>query len=31
MSILSTKQLTKQYGVEPNIVKALDGVSISGR
>ena len=29
MSILSTKQLTKQYGVEPNIVKALDGVSIS--
>ena len=29
MSILSTKQLTKQYGTEPNIVKALDGVSIS--
>ena len=29
MSILSTKQLTKQYGDEPNIVKALDGVSIS--
>ena len=29
MSILSTKQLTKQYGGEPNIVKALDGVSIS--
>ena len=29
MSILSTKQLTKQYGAEPNIVKALDGVSIS--
>ena len=26
MSILSTKQLTKQYGTEPNIVKALDGV-----
>ncbi len=29
MSILSTNQLTKQYGTEPNIVKALDGVSIS--
>ena len=29
MSILSTKQLTKQYCTEPNIVKALDGVSIS--
>lgn len=29
MSILSTKQLTKQYGTGPNIVKALDGVSIS--
>lgn len=29
MSILSTTQLTKQYGNEPNIVKALDGVSIS--
>ncbi len=29
MSILSTKQLTKQYGDEPNNVKALDGVSIS--
>lgn len=29
MSVLSTKQLTKQYGDEPNIVKALDGVSIS--
>ena len=29
MSILSTKQLTKKYGTEPNIVKALDGVSIS--
>ena len=29
MSILSTKQLTKQYGTEPNILKALDGVSIS--
>ena len=29
MSILSTKQLTKQYGDKQNIVKALDGVSIS--
>ena len=29
MSILSTKNLTKQYGSEPNIVKALDNVSIS--
>ena len=29
MSILSTNQLTKKYGTEPNIVKALDGVSIS--
>lgn len=29
MSILSTKQLTKQYCTEPNIVKALDGVNIS--
>ena len=29
MSILSTNQLTKQYGTEPNIVKALDGVNIS--
>ena len=29
MSILSTKQLTKQYGTQPNIVKALDGVSIA--
>ncbi len=29
MSILSTAHLTKQYGSEPNIVKALDDVSIS--
>ncbi len=29
MSILSTAHLTKQYGQEPNIVKALDDVSIS--
>ncbi len=29
MSILSTKNLTKQYGAEPNIVKALDDVNIS--
>ena len=29
MSILSTTHLTKQYGQEPNIVKALDDVSIS--
>ena len=28
MSILSTKQLTKQYGDAPNIVKALDGVNL---
>ncbi len=28
MSILSTNHLTKQYGSEPNIVKALDDVSI---
>ncbi len=29
MSILSTKNLTKQYGTEPNIVRALDDVNIS--
>lgn len=29
MSILSTDHLTKQYGSEPNIVRALDDVSIS--
>lgn len=29
MSILSTTHLTKQYGREPNMVKALDDVSIS--
>ncbi len=29
MKILSTTHLTKQYGTEPNLVKALDDVSIS--
>lgn len=29
MSILSTMQLTKQYGTEPNVVKALDNVNIA--
>ena len=29
MKILETKYLTKYYGKEPNIVKALDGVDIS--
>lgn len=29
MGILSTAHLTKLYGSEPNIVKALDDVSIS--
>ena len=29
MSILSTTHLTKQYGSEPNIVRALDDVNIS--
>lgn len=29
MKILETKSLTKYYGKEPNIVKALDGVDIS--
>lgn len=29
MSILSTENLTKVYGAGPNLVKALDGVSIS--
>ncbi|MDO4285477.1 MAG: ABC transporter ATP-binding protein [Eubacteriales bacterium] len=29
MRILSTDQLTKQYGAGPNTVKALDGVSLS--
>ena len=28
MSILKTKNLVKIYGQEPNIVKALDNVSI---
>lgn len=29
MSILQTTDLKKYYGVEPNITKALDGVSLS--
>ena len=29
MSILTTTHLTKQYGKEPNIVKALDDVNIT--
>ncbi len=29
MSILSTKNLVKQYGKEPNVVNALNGVNIS--
>ena len=29
MTILSTRHLTKHYGQEPNIVKALDNVSLS--
>ncbi len=29
MNILTTKNLTKQYGTKPNIVKALDDVNIS--
>lgn len=29
MSILNTTELTKQYGQEPNVVKALDNVSVS--
>lgn len=29
MNILSTDQLTKQYGAGPNTVKALDNVSIT--
>lgn len=29
MSILRTAHLTKQYGSEPNIVRALDDVNIS--
>lgn len=28
MSVLNTQNLTKHYGVEPNIVRALDGVSL---
>ena len=29
MSILVTENLKKYYGTEPNIVRALDGVSLS--
>ena len=29
MNILSTTHLSKQYGKEPNIVRALDDVSLS--
>lgn len=29
MPLLSTKQLKKHYGVEPNVVRALDGVDIA--
>ena len=29
MSILQTTDLKKYYGAEPNITKALDGVSLS--
>lgn len=29
MSILETKELKKYYGIEPNITKALDGISLS--
>lgn len=29
MSILVTKNLTKEYGAGPNLVKALDSVSLS--
>ncbi len=29
MSILCTTHLTKQYGSEPNIVKALDNVTLT--
>lgn len=28
-TILKTEGLTKHYGVEPNLVKALDGVDLS--
>ncbi len=28
-TVVSTNELTKHYGAEPNVVKALDGVSIS--
>ena len=29
MSILQTTELKKYYGAEPNITKALDGVTLS--
>ena len=29
MSILETKDLKKYYGTEPNITKALDGVTLT--
>ncbi len=29
MSILQTTDLKKYYGAEPNIIKALDGVTLS--
>ena len=29
MSILRTERLKKYYGTEPNVTKALDGVSLS--
>ncbi len=29
MSILQTTELKKYYGAEPNITRALDGVSLS--
>ena len=29
MSILETKNLKKYYGTEPNITKALDGVTLT--
>lgn len=29
MSILKTSELKKYYGIEPNLVKALDGVDLN--
>lgn len=29
MNILETKNLKKYYGTEPNITKALDGITLS--